>query len=440
MAKKLVMPKLGLTMKKGKIVEWHKKENDQVKAGEDLYSVETDKLTNKVEAREDGILRKIVVPVGKTVPCLAPVAIIGDADEDISDLLEEVSSAEVEETKEEKKAAAAPEPAAASKASKEDEKPRGRIKISPVARNLAKENDIDIYSIEGSGPRGRIVVEDVELAIENKGKFKITPAAAKLAEELDIDPSMIGKEDRIRKDDIYKFEKDRMYDAMAKPKDSRKPMSTMRTIIAERMSHSSQVAPAVSFNIRVDTSKLKDLRKELKAFGNITYTDIIIKIVSKLLLEFPLVNGTLDGEEIILRNYVNMGVAIALEEGLLVPVIKNSHVKGLMDISNEVKDFSYRAKNNQLTSDEITGGTFTVSNIGMFGVESFTPIINQPESAILGVNAIVETPVFEDGNIVAKPLMNLSLTADHRIIDGAVAAQFLGKLKEYIENPAFLLI
>lgn len=433
MAKKLTMPKLGLTMKQGKIVKWYKKENDQVRAGDKLYSVETDKLTNDIEATDDGILRKIIVADGGVVPCLAPVAILADADEDISHLLKEVDSVNVVEEK-----TKSIEPVFEAK--KDDNKSRGNIRISPVAKRLAIENNIDFVDIKGTGPGGRIVLEDVEKFIEEKKNVKITPAAAKIAKELDLDYSSIHKEDRIRKDDIYRLDKERTLNAMAEPVDERVPMSTMRKIIAERMGYSRQVAPTVNFDIRIDTTNLKILREQLKPLANITYTDFIVKIVSKLLLEFPLINGTVDGEEIILRNYVNMGVAVALVDGLLVPVVKYSHIKGLKEISDEIKDLSYRAKNNQLTSDEITGGTFTISNIGMFGIESFTPIINQPESAILGVNAIIDTPVVENGNIVIKPLMNLSLTADHRSIDGAVAAQFLAKLKEHLENPAFLLI
>ena len=214
----------------------------------------------------------------------------------------------------------------------------------------------------------------------------------------------------------------------------------MRTIIAERMTHSAQTAPTVNFTISVDTTNLKAIRDELKVDRNITYTDLIVKITSTLLMDHPLLNSSIDGEEIITRNYVNMGIAVALEDGLLVPVIKNAHIKGLEDISNEIKDLSYRAKVDQLTMDEIEGGTFTITNIGMFGIESFTPIIIQPESAILGVNAIIDTPVVVDGCVCIKPLMTLSLTADHRTVDGAVAAMFLAKLKEALEHPLKVLL
>jgi len=436
MANKVIMPKLGLTMKQGRIVRWYKKENEPVKVGENLFSIETDKLTNDVEAKEDGILRKILRKEGDVVPCLEPVAIIGDADEDISSLLAEIGlpSEKKEEEAVEKSVANQ------SRDSKVSDRKDVRVKISPVAKKLALEHNIDISQIQGTGPNGRIVLEDVEKYIENKDKIKATPTAAKVAEKLNVDLTQIKSEDRITKEDVYKFYKDKKLYELAQPEEKRIPMSTMRKIIAERMAFSWHTAPVVHFDIRVDTTRMKELREQLKPVANITYTDILVAITSRVLLKFPLLNGTVDGDEIIIRNYVNMGVAVALEEGLLVPVVKYSHMKGLKEISDEIKDLSYRARNNQLTTDEIAGGTFTITNLGMFGVESFTPIINQPESAILGVNAIVDTPVVEDGNIVIKPMMNLSLTADHRIIDGAVAAQFLAKLKEYLENPALLLL
>lgn len=433
MAKQLTMPKLGLTMKSGRIVKWYKSENDPVNKGDKLYSVETDKLTNDIESTESGVLLKIIADVGDTVPCLEPVCIIGEVNEDISQLLtiEENEKIEVKDEKTETKTLEV-------KDTKKDA--GGRIKISPAAKKLAIENDVNFSKVMGAGPNGRIILDDIEKFIENRNKIKITPAAQKMAEKYSIDPSEINKDDRIRKEDILKFRMEKNLIDSANPIEERASMTGMRKIIAERMSDSWNISPAVTFDIRVDITKLKEIREQLKKTVNITYTDLIVRIVSKVLLDFPLLNSTVDGEEIILRNYVNIGVAVALEEGLLVPVVKYSNIKGLEQISAEIKELSYKAKNNQLTTDEITGGTFTISNIGMFGVESFSPIINQPEVGILGINAIVETPVVENGNIVIRPLMNLSLTADHRVVDGAVAAQFLSKLKEYIENPALLLL
>jgi pyruvate dehydrogenase E2 component (dihydrolipoamide acetyltransferase) len=187
-------------------------------------------------------------------------------------------------------------------------------------------------------------------------------------------------------------------------------------------------------------TKLINVKDDLSREFKITFTDLIVKITSIVLLDFPLLNSTIDGDDIITRNYVNMGVAVALEEGLLVPVVKNSHIKSLKQISSEIKDLTYRAKTNQLSSDELNGGTFTVTNIGKFGIESFTPIINQPESAILGISAILDKPIVVNGEIKIISAMNLSLTADHRTVDGAVAALFLQKLKESLENPLAKLV
>ena len=217
-------------------------------------------------------------------------------------------------------------------------------------------------------------------------------------------------------------------------------MSGMRKVIAKRMLESKQISPTVSYNLKVDTTGMKQLRDEIKDAAKVSYTDILVKIVSKVLLEFPLLNCSAEGNEIVTRNYVNMGVAVALPEGLLVPVVKYANVKSLKEISEEIKALAIKAKTNELTPDDLDGGTFTISNIGMYGVESFTPIVNQPEEAILGVNAIVDEVKVINGEITIKPMMNLSLTADHRVVDGAVAAVFMARLKEYIEKPGLLLL
>ncbi len=430
MAKVLVMPKLGLTMKEGRIVKWYKKEGDEIAEGDKLYSIETDKLTNDVEANDGGILRKIIVEEGGLVPCLEPVAIIANADEDISELLVGVK-VEEEERKEEE-----------IKESKVEKAPSTgkKIRISPVAKKLAIENNLDFENIIGTGPGGRIVLGDIEKAIENKERIKVSPAAEKLAGQINVDLSSIEKTNRIMKEDVLRKDRENYYNLLAEAEEKRIEMSTMRKIIAERMSYSQQIAPSVNFTISVNMEKLISLRKEIKEEINLTYTDLIIKIVSLLLIKHPLLNSSVDGEEIIIRNFVNMGVAVALEDGLIVPVIKNTHIKKLQEISHELKDLSYRAKTNQLNSDEISGGTFTITNLGTLGIESFTPIINQPESAILGVNAIVDKPIVENGKVCVKPIMKLSLTADHRNVDGAVAALFLSELKKSMENPLAVLI
>jgi len=431
MAKVIVMPKLGLTMKKGKIVKWYKKENEEVKKGDKLFSIETDKLTNDFVADEDGILLKIIENENSTVDCLKPVAIIGNAGDDISNLLGDAkNTAPLQEKNEEKPI----------KTIEADTKSEEKVKISPVAKKLAIENKIDFTKIKGSGPNGRIVLEDIQKELENKNKTRITPTAEVIAESIGVDASEINKQARIDKEDILRYNTNKAYDNLVQPVDKRTPMSTMRKIISERMTQSAFTAPTVNYTISVDMTKLKEIKEEISREYKITYTDLIVKITSVVLLDFPLLNSSIDGEEIITRNYVNMGVAVALDEGLLVPVVTNSHIKSLRQISLEIKDLTYRAKTNQLTTDELDGGTFTITNIGKYGVESFTPIINQPQSAILGINAIIDKPIVKNEQINITSVMNLSLTADHRTVDGAVAAQFLQKLKTSLENPIATLV
>jgi pyruvate dehydrogenase E2 component (dihydrolipoamide acetyltransferase) len=428
MAEFIVMPKMGLTMTKGLLTNWRKKEGDTVNKGDILFDVETDKITNKIEAKTSGVLRKILVDKD-TVNILVPVAIIGTADEDISELLEQEAGT-VEKAAPQKEEAQKQEAAPA-----QERKPGERVKISPRAKKTADELNVDFNLVTGTGPGGAITEDDIRKFAE-RHKTKVSPMAAVVAGQLGVDTDNIEKDTRIMKADVVKYKLDENLAKYADPQEYRLPMSNMRKIIAERMLESVQTSPSVSFNIRVDTTGMKQLREELKDTFKVSYTDILVKIVSQVLLEYPMLNSTIDGDEIITRNYVNMGVAVAL----LVPVVRYSNVKGLKDISKEIKDLGERAKTNNLMPDELSGGTFTISNLGMFGIESFTPIINQPEVAILGVNAINKEPVIINDEVVVKPMMNLSLTADHRVVDGAVAAEFLAKLKEYIEKPGLLLL
>ena len=237
--------------------------------------------------------------------------------------------------------------------------------------------------------------------------------------------------------EYWNFEK---LQEMAAPEEKRQEMSAMRRVISERMSESQKTAAFVNYNISVDVRELKRFKDMLKSVAKVSYTDLIVKIVSRVLLEFPLVNSSIEGTEIITRNYVNMGVAVALDEGLIVPVIKYANVKGLESISREIRELAGKARTNSLKPDEMSGGTFTVTNLGMFNMESFTPIINQPESAILGINTIKDVATNVGGELVFIPMMTLSLTADHRVVDGAVGARFLNRIKEYMENPSILVL
>ncbi|AKC62412.1 dihydrolipoamide acetyltransferase family protein [Clostridium sporogenes] len=436
MGKLEVMPKLGLTMTEGELVKWHKKEGDTIKVGETLFDVTTDKLTNNVEAKADGIVRKILVDEGTVVECLKPVAIIGDKDEDISNLLKE-SLQDSKKNEVEKEVKESKEEIKDNRKIKKGE----RIKISPIAKRLAKENDVDIQLLDGTGPEGRIVLKDVKVYIENnKNNIKTSPVAGKMAKDLGVNLEELKKDGRIMKEDILEFSQKSTFAVGEEASERRVKMSTMRKVIASRMSESSKISPTVTYDIEVDMTNLKRLKDQIKNEWKVTYTDLLVKIVSKVLIQYPLVNCSIEGDEMIFRNYVNIGVAVALEEGLVVPVVKYANQKGLKDISIEVKELAQKAKNNGLTEENSTGGTFTITNLGMFGIKSFSPIINQPEVAILGVNMITNTPVVENGEIVIKPLMNLSLTADHRAVDGAVAAQFLKEVKKYMEKPELLIL
>ncbi|AOT72504.1 dihydrolipoamide acetyltransferase family protein [Geosporobacter ferrireducens] len=435
MAHVVTMPKLGLTMKEGKLTKWHKKEGDPVNAGEALFDVATDKLTNEVQAVESGILRKVLAAEWEVIECLKPVAIIAGADEDITHLLGDSDQKANENNKR------VNNDGVMEKITADKPKDGGRIKVSPVAKKMAEENNIDLSLVRATGPNGRITLEDVENYMKNLSKEpKASPMAAKIADALNVDLKEIKKDSRIMKEDVYHYLKDKAVTASEEPGERRVPMSQMRQVIAGRMSDSWSISPVVTYDIKVDVTRLNEIRNQLKDICKVTFTDLLIKIIATALLEFPYINSRIDNNEICIRNYANIGVAVALEGGLVVPVVKYANTKGLKQISEEVKTLAQKARDNELSQDDVTGGTFTITNLGMYGIESFSPIINQPEVAILGVNAVTETPVVENGEIMIKPLMNLSLTADHRVVDGAVAAQFLAKVKACVEKPAMLFL
>lgn len=385
MATAIRMPKMGLTMKTGTVAKWLKNEGDRVKKGEPVVEIMTEKITNTVEAPVDGILLKIVANKGAKLPIDSLLAVIGEEGEDISALLAEAPAGT---------AATAPAAPAAGE----------RIKISPAARKLAEEHGIDYTRIKGTGPEGRITREDVEKAIAEG----VCPA--------DNRPTL----------EVIPYE-------------------GMRRAIGDNMAYSWSVAPKVTHHTSVDMSGMIALRKSInngvKERDKVSITDLLVKAVARALEIRPRVNVTLDGEEIKVLKDINIGVAVALADGLVVPVIRNANQKSLYQVSKEIKDLAKRARRNKLQPDELTGGTFTITNLGVYGsVDWFTPIINQPESAILGVGRTVERPVVVDGQIVIRPIMGLSLAFDHRVIDGAPAAEFLKVLIDLIENPHKIFI
>lgn len=442
MAKLVVMPKLGLTMTEGAVSRWLKAEGEAVREGEPLFEVETDKLTNTIEATASGTLLKILAKEGDTLPCLAGVAVIGEPNEDISELVPGAAPK-----------AEAPAPAAAPAAPAAPAKaPGGRVVASPAAKKLAEELGLDIALVPGTGPGGRITEEDVK-------KFKAapppppeppkpapepgpkaSPLAAKAAAELGMDLKDVPhKGGRILAADILAAAS-RGAAPEAQPREETKPMTGMRRAIARNMHNSHMTSPTVSFNLGCDVSELAKFRQRLKAEDiKVSYTDILVKLTALALREFPLLNCSVDGDNIIYKNYVNIGVAVALDNGLVVPNVPDADMKSLREISAEVKELANLARTGGLPMDRLKGGTFTITNLGMYGIESFTPIINQPEVAILGVNTIEDKVVVVDGEICVRPILNLSLTADHRVVDGSVAAQFLQRLKKLIECPALAL-
>ncbi|QWU15373.1 pyruvate dehydrogenase E2 component (dihydrolipoamide acetyltransferase) [Paenibacillus sophorae] len=475
MAELVVLPKLGLTMTEGTVSNWRKAKGDRVEQGDILFDVETDKISNEIEAKTSGVLREILVEEG-TVEVFHPLAIIADASEDISALLPAGATgkpSEGEPTASGNEASGLTVSGEEAEAAEEEavqEGPAahgGRIKASPLARRTAKELGVELSSLKGTGPQGRITDGDVRHYAESvqhgSPKVRISPAAAKEAAALGVNPADIHKDGRIMKEDVRSFAatggavsaiagqapasvSGSRSAASARNADteeqavSRVPMSAMRKVIAKRMRESVDISPTVTYNMRVDTTALAALRRQLKDSRKITYTDLLVAITAKALLEFPLLNCSIEGNDLVLRNAVHIGVAVGLDSGLVVPVVRNAQLKGLGEISDEVRFLAEGARNNTLTPADMTGGTFTITNLGMYGMESFSPIINQPEVAILGVNTIVDTPVAVNGEVVIKPLMNLSLTADHRAVDGADAAGFLQRIKAYAENPALLLL
>jgi len=433
----ITMPKLGLTMTEGVVSKWYKKEGDIVENGETLLEVSTDKITNEVEADSGGVLRKILVDEGETAQVAQGIAIIAGADEDISALLAGDENVEAEEKAENKV-----EDKAFDKPAAGPVETKGFIKASPAAKKCARDNGVDIGLVTGTGPGGRIVEKDVLAFVENsKDKVKTSPVAAKMAADMGVNLKAIDKNARIMKEDVLAAAKPSVVPA----EDRRIAATGMRKVIAQRMTESWHLAPRVTLNIETDASRLKVFRAQLKEECQVkgvklSYNDILIKICAKALMEYPMVNASYEEEEIILHGNANIGLAVALDGGLIVPNVKAAQVKSLMEIAAETDELVDKSKNNRLTKDEITGGTFTITNLGMFGITTFTPIINQPESAILGVNAMVDRPVAVDGQVVVKPVMNLSLTIDHRIIDGADGAKFLARIKELIENPLLLVL
>jgi pyruvate dehydrogenase E2 component (dihydrolipoamide acetyltransferase) len=439
MASEVLMPKLGLTMTEGTIEEWKKKEGDKVQKGEILLSVATDKLTNDVEAEEDGTLLKIVVPEGETVACKTVIAWLGQPGESVPDTVcAQPTTAPAEE------APAATATPAASGATAPARPDGAYVLATPYAKKLAKDKGFDLSAIPGTGYRGVVVARDVNAFVPGTQSVKASPLAAKVAADIGVDLTQVQAHGRVLAQDILNYlqeTREKKTEGEETPKVETKRMSSMRKAVAKNMLNSVQTSPTVTFNLAIDMSNMKAYREQLKAKNiKVSYNDLVIKFVAKALTEYPILNSSvIDNKEIVYKHYINMGVAVAVDNGLLVPKIRDADKKSLVEIHDEMIELAAQAREGKLPLEALQDGTFTITNLGMYGIDSFSPIINQPEVAILGVNTMEDKPVVRNGEIVIRPMMTLSLTADHRVIDGSVAAEFLQRVKSLMENPALML-
>jgi pyruvate dehydrogenase E2 component (dihydrolipoamide acetyltransferase) len=408
MAVDVSLPRLGQGMEAGTIVRWLKSEGDQVEKGEPLYELDTDKVTQEVEAEASGVLLKILAGEGEEIEVGKRIAVIGEQGEDVS--AEAEAEVEVEEDEQEEgspgparedereqgREAAADEEPAADVA--QTSRVNGRVKASPLARRIARERNIDLANLTGTGPEGRIVAEDVERAAATPAHA--TAGAAPLEAEI-------------------------------------VPLTSIRRTIARRLTKAWE-APAFQISMSADMSRAQALRERLRD-QKVTVTDVLTKLAAIALLRHREVNAHFVDDELRIFPSAHVGLAVATERGLVVPVIREAERKSLVELAIERGQLVERAREAKLTQEDLEGGTFTISNLGMYGVEIFTAVLNPPQAAILAVGAIEEKPVVEDGELVVRPLMAMTLTCDHRAVDGANASEFLRELKTLLEEPGLAL-
>jgi pyruvate dehydrogenase E2 component (dihydrolipoamide acetyltransferase) len=457
MATQVVMPKLSPTMEEGQLSRWLKKEGDKVGVGEPLAEIDTDKATMEAQALATGVLRKILVPEGETVPLGAIIAIIGEPDEDISGLVSEASSgatqAEKKEPVEEQvesqpaKGDAGGAPSAPQEAAPESGKAQpaqqaqsmeaqaggngqrgqgGRLIVSPIAARMAAEAGINLHDLTGSGPGGRIVKRDIEAAMSGTDAQPPAPQQAP-AEQPQVQarpatqqaPAVAGAAP-FREENV----------------------TTMRATIARRLVTSLGPVPHIFLTTEIEMDKAAEMRRQLNELdpeNKVSINDFVIKVAAVALMKHPAVNSSYQDKVIRFYERADVGVAVALENGLITPVVRAANTKSVGQISREVKELAERARNRKLAPDEYTGATFSVSNLGMFGITEFTALINPPEACILAVGAMTPTPVVREGQVTVRQMMKVTLSCDHRVVDGATGAKFLQTLKKILENPLYLI-
>lgn len=448
MASIVIMPKQGLLMEEGTITKWLVKEGEACTEGKPLFEMETDKLTITMDSTATGTLLKIIHGEGDVVPITQPIAIVGQPGEDISGLLGGVEEAAPAE---EVPAPAAAPAEAAPAASAVHREPGERVFSTPRARLRAEENGVAVADVAGSGPEGLVIERDVLGYVA--GKPAVTPLAANVAKAQGVDLSGIqgtGANGKITTADLPTLATSAASVSEAAPAAScrgthTERMSGMRKAISRNMLASKATNAQTSHRISVDMTAAIELRNQYKALGvKVSYNDIIVRACAKALMDMPIVNASVDGENIVYHDYANVGTAVSVSGGLIVPVIKDADIIGLSGIAEQSAALIEKARDGKLTDADYHGGTFTVSSLGMFDLDDFVAIINPPESAILAVGKIAKTPVVvtnDEGEdeIVIKSMCSLCLSYDHRIIDGAEGAKFLQKVKNYLQNPVLMI-
>ena len=437
MAIAVELPALSPTMKEGKITKWLKKEGDKVSSGMAIAEVETDKSNLEIEAYDDGVLLKILVPEGSAAPVGSTIGWIGKAGEKVDETApaaakpkeepkkdeskKDESKKEESKKEESKKQAAHPERSEAeSKGAAESPRPsaakpqaqeqsNGRVRASPLAKRIAQETGVDLSSISGSGPQGRIVKKDVEDAKGGAAPKKQARA-----------PIAVARGERIKPEVL--------------------PISGMRKVIAQRLTEVKPGVPHFYLTVELEMDAALKLREEAKALETkISVNDVIVKATAIAVRRFPRINQQMDGANLVQLHNVDVGIAVAIEDGLITPVVRDADQKGLEEIGAEVRELAEKAKKKSLKPEEYTGGSITVSNLGMYGIDEFIAVLNPPQAAILAVGAVTPKAVVRDGQIVVRNMMSVTLSGDHRVIDGAVGAEFLKELRSLLEHPLRLL-
>ncbi len=428
MASKVIMPKLSPTMEEGQIARWLKKEGDKVSMGEPLAEIDTDKATMEMQALSNGVLRKILVNEGESAPLGQLIAVIGEENEDISAVLSE-APAKAEPTKTEPAKTATPEvstaPAAVPEANGHakpatSSAPSGRMIVSPLAARMAAEAGLDLKSLQGSGPGGRIIKRDIEAAM-SKSASGAEGTYPRAVEPLRFQPSTVAAASPYRDE----------------------PATEMRRTIARRLVTSIGPVPHFFLTSEIEMDRAAEMRKGINALDpdlKISINDIIIKVVAAALVQHPAVNASFQDKFVRYYEHADIGVAVAIEDGLITPVVRAADQKSLSQIAAEVRELAERARARKLKPEEYMGATFSISNLGMFGIDEFTAVINPPEGGILAVGAMSAKPVVRDNEVVVRQMMRVTMSCDHRVIDGATGAKFLQTLKKILENPLYLVV